>query len=105
MRAGKLDRTITIQRFTETYDEVGTPVQEWADLATVRAQIIQVTTEEFTRGWGASSEAAIVFRIRHINGLTLADRVSYGGKTYDLKEVKEIGRRRGLDLRATAAEG
>jgi SPP1 family predicted phage head-tail adaptor len=71
----------------------------------VRAQIIQASTEEFMKGWGASDEAAIVFRIRYFDGLTNADRVSYGGKTYDLKEIKEIGRRKGLDLRTTAAEG
>jgi len=54
------------------------------------------------RGWGESSEAAIVFRIRHMDGITLADRVSYDGRAFDLKEVKELGRRHGLDLRATA---
>lgn len=105
MRAGKLDKTITLQRFTSTVDEYGTPIEAWADLATVRAQLVQSTTEEFMRGWGASSEAAIVFRIRHIEGITLADRVSYQGRAYDLKEIKELGRREGLDLRCVAQGG
>jgi len=102
MRAGKLDKTITIQRFTSTVDEYGTPVETWADLATVRAQIIQATTEEFIKGWGASTEAATVFRIRHMDGITPADRVTYQGRAYDLKEIKEFGRREGLDLRCVA---
>lgn len=102
MRAGKLDKIITLQRFTSTVDEDGTPIETWADLATVRAQLVQSTTEEFMRGWGASSEAAIVFRIRHMGDITPADRVTYQGRAYDLKEIKELGRREGLDLRCVA---
>ncbi|GAB1581729.1 phage head closure protein [Phyllobacterium phragmitis] len=102
MRAGKLDKTITLQRFTSTVDEYGTPIETWADLAPVRAQIIQATTEEFMRGWGASTEAATIFRIRHMDGITPSDRVTYQGRAYDLKEIKELGRREGLDLRCVA---
>lgn len=105
MRAGKLDKTITIDRFTSTVDDYGTPAETWVTVATVRAQIIQATTEEFMRGWGASSEAAVIFRIRHMDGLTPADRITYQGTPYDLKEIKELGRREGLDLRCVAAGG
>lgn len=103
MRAGKLDRTITIERSTTTVDEYGTPSPAWTKLATVRAQRIQSSTEEFMRGFGASSEAAVVFRIRFMEGLTLADRVKEGAAIFDLKEIKEIGRREALELRCMAA--
>lgn len=102
MRAGNLDKTITIERVTTTVDEFGTPIETWADLATVRAQIIQAMTEEFMKGWGASTEAATVFRIRHMDGITPADRVTHQGRAFDLKEIKELGRREGLDLRCVA---
>jgi SPP1 family predicted phage head-tail adaptor len=102
MRAGRLDRTITIQRAATSVDDFGTPVTAWTTLATVRAQRIQSTTEEFMRGHGASSETAVVFRIRHMDGLTLADRVTEGTAIFDLKEIKELGRREGLELRCTA---
>lgn len=102
MRAGKLTKSITIERVTTTVDEYGTPIEGWATVATVRAQIIQSTTEEFMKGWGTSTEAAIVFRIRHLDGITPADRVTYDGRAYDLKEIKELGRREGLDLRCVA---
>lgn len=102
MRAGKLDKIITIDRFTSTVDEYGTPIEDWTTVATVRAQIIQSTTEEFMKGWGTSTEAAVVFRIRHLDGITPADRVTYDGRAYDLKEIKELGRREGLDLRCVA---
>lgn len=105
MRAGKLNRTITIQRFTSTVDDYGTPVEAWTDVATVRAQIVQQSTEEFIRGFGASDETVIIFRIRWLDTITNADRIAYGGINHNLKEVKEIGRRNGLELRCVASGG
>lgn len=102
MRGGKLDKIIVIERVTTTVDEYGTPVEGWATVATVRAQRIQSTTEEFMRGWGASSEAAMIFRIRHMDGITLADRIRHDARVFDLKEIKELGRREGLELRCVA---
>ena len=103
MRAGNLTKTIQLQRSAQTVDEYGTPSEGWATIATVRAQLIQSTTEEFLRSYGTTSEAAMVFRIRHMAGIAPTDRVLFDGTAYDLKEVKELGRREGLDLRCTAA--
>ena len=105
MRAGTLDREITVQRFTTTVDDYGTPVQAWVDVATVRAQLVQQNTEEFIRGFGASDETVVIFRIRWLDGLTNADRVVYGGRIHNLKEIKELGRRNGQELRCVASGG
>jgi len=105
MRAGKLDRTITIDRVTEEIDNYGNPTSTWTTIATLRAQLIQASTEEFMRDYGASSETAIVFRTRYLGGITLADRVTYDGNAHNLIEIKEIGRRRGLELRTRALGG
>lgn len=99
MRAGKLDKTITIERGTATVDEYGTPSEGWTTVATIRAQVIQSSTEEFLKGFGETAETAIIFRIRHMGGITVGDRVVYEGRPHDLKELKELGRREGLDLR------
>ncbi len=105
MRAGKLDRIITLERYVRIgNDGAGNIIRDWSALATLRAQIIQATTEEFMRGWGASSETAIIFRTRYIDGLKLSDRVTYDGQQHNIKEIKEIGRRRGLEIR-TARSG
>ncbi|RCS25837.1 head-tail adaptor protein [Phyllobacterium salinisoli] len=104
MRAGKLDRVIDLQRGTYVTDGYGNPIYTWTTYATMRAQIIQASTEEFMRTWGASGESAIIFRTRFIDGIGLADRVIYDGRMHDIKEVKEIGRRRGLEIR-TARTG
>ncbi len=98
MRAGKLDRVITIQSFASAPNEYGTPVSTWTDVATVRAQIIQSSTEEYLTN-GASDTTSIIFRTRHFAGVTTSSQVIYEGETFNIREVKEIGRRKGLELR------
>ncbi|MCO5131209.1 MAG: phage head closure protein [Xanthobacteraceae bacterium] len=100
MRAGKLDQQIVVQRFTNTVDDYGTPIETWTTLATVRAQIIQQSTEEFIRGYGASDDAIVIFRVRWIPDISTADRVVFDGDNYNIKELKPIGRAKGVDIRA-----
>lgn len=102
MRAGKLTKTIVIQRVTTTVDEYGTPIEGWATVATVRADLIQSSVEEFMRSFGTSAETAVIFRIRYLDGVTTADRVTHDGRSFDVKEIKELGRREGLELRCAA---
>jgi SPP1 family predicted phage head-tail adaptor len=102
MRAGNLDRSITIERSTYVQDEWGTPIYTWSELASLRAQIIQSSTEEFIRNYGASDETVIIFRTRFFPGVVNADRIIFEGGEYNIKEVKEIGRRKGMDLRCVA---
>jgi head-tail adaptor len=100
MRAGLMDRTITIQRVAaSSVDAAGTPVETWLDIATVRAQQVQQSTDEYIRGYGASDETVIVFRIWWFAGLTNADRVIFNNIIHEIKQIKEIGRRAGMELR------
>lgn len=105
MRAGKLDKTIVIERATTSVDEYGTPAEGWTTIATVRAQRVKLSTEEFLRAFGSTAEAVAVFRIRHMDGLTLADRVTCDGETFDLKGIEPLGRRDGIELRCIASGG
>lgn len=102
MRAGKLDRTIAIERSTHVVDDYGNPQYTWTVLATMRAQVVEASTTEYIRNYGASSENVTVFRTRWLDGVTLADRVVADGVNFDIKDIKEIGRRRGLELRCVA---
>ena len=100
MRSGNLDREITIQRATTTIGDAGTPQETWADIATLRAQLIETTTDEYIRGNGASTERIVVFRTRYIDGVTAADRIFYECQPFTLKQIKELGRRKALEFRA-----
>ena len=102
MRAGKLDRTITIERPTEVVAPSGSVSNSWTTVAEVRAEVVQQSANEFLSGFGEAENGTVIFRVRYVPGITTADRVHYNGAAYDLEEIKEIGRRRGLELRAVA---
>ena len=99
MRAGSLDRTVTIERGTHVVDAAGTPSFTWATVTTLRAERIQSSTDEFIQAQGANAETVMIFRTRFVAGVTTADRVLYEGGVFNIREVKELGRRRGLELR------
>jgi SPP1 family predicted phage head-tail adaptor len=102
MRAGKLDKTICIERAGTVVDDYGTPSQGWEEIATTKAQIIQSSTEEFMKSYGSDATRAVVFRIRWRADLIVTDRVTMQGQQFDVVEIKELGRRDGLELRTLA---
>ena len=102
MRAGKLDRTIAIERQTEIVAPSGSVSNDWTNVATVRAEIVTQSATEFLTGFGEAENGSVVFRVRYLPAITTADRVTYNDTVYDLKEITEIGRRRALELRAVA---
>lgn len=99
MRAGKLDRSITLQSVSSAIDPHGTPVETWTTVATVRAEVIEVGTEEYQRAYGEGGNTSVIFRIRWLADVTTSHRVQYEAKNLNVREIKEIGRRRGLELR------
>lgn len=105
MRAGRLGQFIAIERAAAIVNDAGTPVSTWSVIARVRAEVIHAGTEEYLRAQGAVGETAMVFRVRPLCGITTADRVSFDGRVFNIREVADLGRRGGLELRAVAAEG
>lgn len=98
MMSGRLDRKITIQEPTTTYDSYGEPVESWSDLAIVWAEVRQQSAREMWES-GKVSEVEMMFRIRYRSGIDETCRVVYDGKNYDITgEPREIGRRDGLEI-------
>jgi SPP1 family predicted phage head-tail adaptor len=100
MRSGNLDREITIQSSTTAIGADGTPIVTWATLATLRARRIEATTDEYIRGYGASTERIMVFRTRFVDGVIGADQILFEGQPFVIKQIKELGRRQALEFRA-----
>lgn len=98
MQAGKLDRVIEIQRPTTTLDQYGTPTQGWSKVATMRAQLLAFSTDNREGQRGSTTDTTITFRMRWLDGVTLEDRVLYDEQAFKIIQIKEIGRRVGLDL-------
>jgi SPP1 family predicted phage head-tail adaptor len=100
MRAGNLDREITIECAVTTISDAGTPQETWGALVSLRAQLLQTSTDEYIRDAGATTERTAIFRTRYVAGVSVADRIVFDGVQYDIKQIKELGRRKGLELRA-----
>ncbi|GEO19321.1 head-tail adaptor protein [Microvirga aerophila] len=54
------------------------------------------------RSTGVAAESIMIFRVRFMEGIPPADRIAFDGHEHDVKETWEIGRRRGLEIRATS---
>ena len=101
IQSGKLDRQVLIEREFEEVAPSGAVSKVWAAVATVRAQRVQQTAKEYLSGFGEADAGGAVFRIRYLAGIATADRVTCDGVTYDIDEIAELGRKRGLDLRCS----
>ena len=70
MKAGTLDRRITIQRQTETRDSYGGATLAWVDVATVRADVQAVSGKEFLQARAIQDETTTRMVIRWRSGIT-----------------------------------
>lgn len=98
MRAGKLDRSVTLQVVTRTVDASGGPTESWATLASVRAQRLPRAGSEAFSADQLSSVADVLYRIRWRSDVGTANNRLVDTDTYDIVAMDEEGRRRGLLL-------
>ena len=103
MRAGRLDRRLTIQSRTLARNARGDESASWSNTATVWASRRDVSGREFFSSSEIRADISTVFRIRHRDGVSVLDRVIEDGLTYDIVHIARIGRREGLDLVCRAA--
>jgi SPP1 family predicted phage head-tail adaptor len=104
MRAGDLDRRITIQRQEVVGDDgFGNVITEWVDYAECWASFTQSGGREFFAQSSVQSERRVVFRCRWVDGVTPVYRVICDGVVYNIEEVRRIGRKIGLELHCTAS--
>jgi len=101
MRAGRLDKVLTLQKRTLTANDYGEEVPSYSTLATVWGRKIEVGGNEKYASLQVVGEIDCKFRIRYRSDLTTVNRVVCNSETYDIKSIIEIGRREGLELLAT----
>jgi len=103
MKAGDLDRRITIEDQTITNSDSGEEIITWLPLITVWARKIEAKGAERFAGQELFGSAVKTFQIRwsiFSSQITTKHRLIYDGRTYDITDVREIGRREGLEIDA-----
>ncbi len=105
MRAGTLDRRITIQRKTVLNNAFNEPVETWSDLVIVSASKEDIRDSERLSAQEVGAEITTRFQIRFshvVADVDPEDRLTFDGRVFAIAAVKEIGRREGLEITAAA---
>lgn len=102
MRAGRLDRRITIQGKTVAQSASGEPQETWSDIATVWAQARPNRGAERFATMQSVGSAVMTFSIRWRANVSVLNRISFDHELWDILDVREIGRRVGLEIDCTA---
>lgn len=105
LRAGELDRRITIQRLSVTRGNLGEELKGWTTVATVWAKVeVDAGGEEFRALQRTASQTAR-FTIRYRAGISPKDhRVVYQGRVYEIEDVAEPDRIKTLVLTGYARD-
>lgn len=99
MNAGSLNRRIRIEAPSQTQDEAGQPVDGWALVAEVWADIRLLGGLESIRAGAVTSSTQASIRIRWRTGLDAGMRVMHGGAAYNIRSVNpDWGSRQFVDL-------
>ena len=102
--AGKLDRRITIQRLSRTYNADRQPVETWCGWRRVWASRRRASANERLAGGQVTAQITDVFEVRlepEVEDVSTKDRLLCDGRAYDIVEVSVQGND-GLMIRATA---
>ena len=103
MRAGKLQHRVQIERHQELVSDSGHVRKVWLPIVTTRAEMKEASTTEFLTGQIEGDTVRAVFFVRYpVQSITTADRLMLAGKAWNIIGMTEIGRRRGLEIRAEA---
>lgn len=100
MKAGRLDRRITIQQRTEgSRTAAGEETFTWTDLVSMPAEFMPNRGQEIFSAQQKHAELDAMFRTRYYPGLKAEMRLIHEGVTYDIvATVPMRGRNTGLEL-------
>ena len=107
MRAGDLDRRITIRRASLVPNEFNEPIEIWSDLRTVWAKRTDASASESYRAQEVGAQISARFLIRRtsqVADVNPLDRIAFHGREYNITRVAEPAgtRNRWLEIDAVA---
>ncbi|HCL4559275.1 head-tail adaptor protein [Clostridium botulinum] len=96
---GKMDKRITIQKFSTTQNENGFDIEKWIDYKTVWAGMNNLWGKEFYAAKATNSENTIEFIVRYSKDLEKINSKEYRIKTIkDKNATKEKDKYRYFDI-------
>jgi SPP1 family predicted phage head-tail adaptor len=98
MKAGKLDKRVTIKVKSATRDSYGAEIIGWSTLATVWAEVTPISGREFFVASQFVPEAQFKVRIRYREDFDETAKITYDSADHDILYIAEIGRQEGLEV-------
>lgn len=98
MKSGKLRHRIEVHTVQTEPNDYGTPQEMGSVFIDLRAEVIQLTAQEYVRDRGATDEVTVAFRVRNPGTITTAQRIVFAGENYNIRQIVPIENGRGLEL-------
>lgn len=103
LHAGRLDRRIKLESLTVTQSPSGQKKDAWTLVASdLPANVRPISAREQFEADQVAAQFETVFTIRFRSDVNQKARLTYDGKVYDITGLREVGRRRWLELMAKA---
>ena len=87
MRAGDLNRRITVQSIAGTKTENGYAVETWADGLSLWAEVVDKNGREFFSAQRINAEITALFKTRNIGGIDTKMRIKLGSRIFNILSV------------------
>lgn len=87
MRSGTLRHVVTIRQRTSGQNAIGEPSASWADVATVRAWVQDISGRELLAAQATQNPVNAKIVIRHRADITPAMQVVHGAHTFNIEAV------------------
>ncbi|QBP75402.1 head-tail adaptor protein [Herbaspirillum huttiense] len=102
MRAGQLNRRISLQRKLEAKNDVGDIVKSWAELSKTWARKIDISGRELDAAMSISPEVSVKFLVRYREDIEHGMRIVLEGKAYRvISALDKKGNREELQVYCT----
>jgi SPP1 family predicted phage head-tail adaptor len=103
--SGVLDRRLTIRRAALAPNAFNEAIETWSDYATVWAKRMDASANESYRAQEVGAEITARFTVRWSSQaatISPVDRVSFGGREYNITAVRDVGRNQWREIDAVA---
>ena len=101
MRLGKLNRVVTIQKWIEVgRTPTNAPIMEWVTVGQEWAELTHKSEDEKHAASQTYAERIVTFRMHYRDDITEVDRLICDGRQYDIKGIRELGYREGIEIAA-----
>lgn len=87
MDAGLLNCRVTVRQRSTGSDELGQPLESWADVCTVWAEIRHPSGVELIKAGAEVSVVRASIKVRQRPGITAAMQAVHGARVYDIEAV------------------